>query len=56
VAEHRLELRMTGGESCEVGDRVQMGIKRGKSINVKIFVEGIEEQVMTVILKLLACS
>ena len=46
------ELRMTGGEICEVLDRIQMGIKRGRSINVKIFVQGNEEQEMTVILKL----
>jgi hypothetical protein len=50
-------LRMMGGESCEVGDRIQMGIKRGRTINVKIFVQVNEEQEMTVILKLwLACN
>jgi hypothetical protein len=38
------ELRMTGGERCEVGDKMQRGIKRRKSTNVKIFVQGNEEQ------------
>jgi len=28
------ELKMTGGERCEVGDRIQMGIKRGKYLYV----------------------
>ena len=46
------EPRMTEGESCEVGDRIQMVIKRGRSTDVKIFVQGNEEQEMTVILKL----
>jgi hypothetical protein len=46
------ELKVTGGERCEVGDRIQRGIKRARSINVKIFVQGNEEQEMTVILKL----
>lgn len=45
------ELRMTGGESCEVGHRIQTGIKRGMSTNVKIFVQG-NEQEMRVMLKL----
>ena len=46
------ELGMTGGESYEMGDRIQMGIKRGRSINVKIFVQGNEELEVIVILKL----
>jgi len=46
------ELRMSEGESCEVRDRIQMVIKRGRSTNVKIFVQGNDEQEMTVILKL----
>ena len=45
-------LRVTGGESYEMGDRIQMGIKRGRSINVKIFVQGNEELEVIVILKL----
>jgi hypothetical protein len=46
------ELKLTGGESCEVGDRIQTGIKRGRSTKVKIFVQDNEEQEMMVILKL----
>ena len=49
------ELRMTEGESCEVGDRIQMGIKRGRGTYVKIFVQGNEEQEMIVILKFWLC-
>jgi hypothetical protein len=33
------ELRMTGRERCEVGDRIQRGIKRGRSTNVKVLVK-----------------
>jgi len=43
---------MTGGHRCELGDRIQTGIERGRSTNVKVFVEGNEEQEMRVMLKL----